>query len=158
TGSITNCSFIKNKITTYNFACYGGAICCNGIFTGEVSNSIFSENSAVPILPNKKHGYGGAFRCGEKFLGDITNSVFIKNSAQNGGGISVGNVFSGKNDGFADLGGTFFLKNEAKNFGGAIYCNGSVKMAALSGDVVFQENLFNNGQPCGCILLTQKKT
>ncbi|MDR2663998.1 MAG: hypothetical protein LBB14_00500 [Puniceicoccales bacterium] len=64
--------------------------------------------------------------------------------AGNGGGIAVASTFTGQNSNFADLGGSFFLKNLGDGSGGAIYFDKGAKVAALTGDVIFQDNLINN--------------
>ncbi|MDR0678801.1 MAG: hypothetical protein LBF24_00935, partial [Puniceicoccales bacterium] len=147
TGNITNCKFIGNETRSYFLSGFGGAVDFNSAFTGEIDRCTFIGNS-IQVHALDVCGFGGAVRA-ECFCGKITNSIFTGNVAGNGGGISVGQGFTGSDgEGFADLGGTFFLKNYAEGIGGAAYCGGvdgnNIKVAALSGDVVVQGNLFGN--------------
>jgi hypothetical protein len=111
----------------------GGAIGVLRNFVGAVDNSTFFNNTSV--------GYGGAVFVGDDICGDVKNSIFSRNSAKwTGGGVHVGKDFYGPDNNFADIGGSKFLSNSSGDSGGGICIQGNSKLAAISGDVIFQGN------------------
>ncbi|MDR0679051.1 MAG: hypothetical protein LBF24_02265, partial [Puniceicoccales bacterium] len=136
-GDIQSSSFAGNGA---NYL--GGAIYCNGNFTGYILGSSFADN--------RSDWNGGAINCNGNFTGAVQSSSFADNWADRyGGAILYWGSCTGKDDAFADLGGSRFLRNGAGILGGAVYCYEDAKLAALSGDVVFQGNWHGAGEPNG---------
>ncbi|MDR0339998.1 MAG: hypothetical protein LBH53_00310, partial [Puniceicoccales bacterium] len=83
------------------------------------------------------------------FCGDLRSSVFAKNSASNGGALFVSNNFvNSGGEGICDLGGSYFLGNQAASsgYGGALFIRANAKLAAKTGDVIFQGNFAGDRQ------------
>jgi len=102
---INDSKFIGNK----SLEMHGGAISSEIAISGDITNTIFKENSAYTSA--------GALYT-NTFSGNIDGSTFEKNSALNSGGgaIHISATFSGdiKN-------GSKFINNTAKSHGGALW-------------------------------------
>jgi hypothetical protein len=140
-GDIRNAIFSRKSVDTHqglltNDA--GGAVTIEGNFTGVVDNSIFFDNTSLYA--------GGAMVVRHDIRGDVKNSTFSGNASLSyrGGGIYVGGSFCGKDGGFSDIGGSKFLYNDGihpMSSGGGIFIRSAAKLAAISGDVIFQGNI-----------------